>query len=61
MVKRTRRTFTSQFKAEIVLAILSGSQSKVELCRQYNLKPEFVSLWRKKLPRRLPNVVVLPE
>lgn len=56
MAKRTRRTFTAQFKVEVVLAILSGSQSMAELCRQYNLKPELVSLWKKTLLSRLPSV-----
>jgi transposase len=56
MAKRIRRSFTAQFKAEVVLAILSGSQSMAELCRQNNLKPELVSLWKKTLLSRLPNV-----
>ncbi len=56
MAKRIRRTFTPQFKAEIVLAILSGSQSMAELCRQHGLKPELVSHWKKTLLSRLPAV-----
>ena len=56
MAKRIRRTFSPQFKAEVVLAILSGSQSMAELCRQHGLKPELVSLWKKTLLSRLPAV-----
>jgi transposase len=56
MGKRMRRTFTAQFKAEIVLAILNGSQSMAELCRQHGLKPELVCLWKKTLLNRLPTV-----
>lgn len=56
MAKRVRRTFPPQFKAEIVLAILNGSQSMAELCRQHGLKPELVCLWKKTLLSRLPTV-----
>ena len=38
MAKRIRRTLTPQFKADVVLAILNGSQSMAELCRQHGLK-----------------------
>jgi transposase len=56
MAKRIRRTLTPQFKAEIVLAILSARQSMAELCRQHGLKPELVCLWKKTLLNRLPAV-----
>jgi transposase-like protein len=56
MAKRSRRSFTPQFKAEVVLAILSGSQSMAEVCRQHGLKPELVSVWKKTLLSRLPAV-----
>jgi transposase-like protein len=43
MRKRTRRTFTPQFKAEVVLAVLTGAQTQADLCRQHGLKPELVT------------------
>jgi transposase len=56
MAKRTRRSFTPQFKAQVVLAVLSGAQSQAELCRQHGLKPELVALWKKTALDRLPAV-----
>jgi transposase-like protein len=56
MAKRTRRSFTPQFKAEVVLAVLTGAQSQAELCRAYGLKPELVALWKKTFLDRLPSV-----
>ena|SRR5215467_3731116 len=56
MRKRTRRTFTPQFKAEVVLAVLTGAQTQAEICRQHGLKPELVALWRKTFLDRLPSV-----
>jgi transposase-like protein len=54
MAKRVRRRFEPQFKAEVVLAILSGAQTQAEVCRHHGLKPELVSLWKKTFLARLP-------
>lgn len=43
---RTRRTFSADFKAKIVLEIISGSKSAAEVCRAYQLKPDLVSHWK---------------
>ncbi len=41
-----RRTFTAQFKAQVVLDILSGQKSAAEICRDHQLKPQVVSGWK---------------
>jgi transposase len=56
MAKRTRRSFTARFKAEVVLAVLTGAQSQAEVCRAHGLKPELVALWKKTFLERLPSV-----
>ena len=43
---RTRRNFSAEFKAKVVLEIISGSQSAAEVCREYSLKPDLVSHWK---------------
>ena len=40
-----RRTFSAKFKSQIVLAILQGTQSAAEICREHHLKPQVVSGW----------------
>ena len=35
MAKRKRRTFTAEFKAEVVLEALTGESSQAELCRRH--------------------------
>ena len=45
-MRRTRRNFTAEFKAKVVLEIISGSKSAAERCREYNLKPDLVSHWK---------------
>jgi len=43
---RTRRTFTSAFKAKVVLECISGEKSISEACREYQLSAILVSKWR---------------
>jgi transposase len=45
MPKRRRRSFTPQFKAQVVLEVLSGQRSASESARQHKLKPELISRW----------------
>jgi transposase len=46
MVMRKRRQFTPEFKAQLVLDILSGVQSQAEACRKHSLAPNLVALWK---------------
>jgi transposase-like protein len=43
---RTRRNFSAEFKAKVVLEIISGSKTAAEVCREYNLKPDLLSHWK---------------
>ena len=46
MPKRRRRSFSPQFKAQVVLEVLSGQSSAAEAARQHKLKPELISRWK---------------
>lgn len=48
MAKRKRRTFTPEFKAEIVLEALRGESSQAELCRRHNLSEDQLSKWKQQ-------------
>ena len=41
-----RRTFTPEFKAQVVVEVISGSQSAAEVCLRYSLKPQLLSRWK---------------
>jgi transposase len=43
---RTRRSFPDQFKAEVVLDLLSGAASQAELCRKHNIHPQLLGRWK---------------
>ncbi len=60
MPKRARRTFTPQFKAEVVLQLLSGQKSGAELCREHQLSPNLLSVWKDTYLDRL-HVVFQPD
>lgn len=43
---RNRRSFSDQFKAQIVLDLLTGAASQAELCRKNNLHPQLLARWK---------------
>ena len=44
-----RRTFTPEFKAEVVLEALRGETSQAELCRRHNLSEQQLSKWKQQV------------
>jgi transposase len=43
---RKRRHFGSEFKAQVVLDVLTGVQSQAEACRKHGLGPNLLALWK---------------
>jgi transposase-like protein len=43
---RKRRSFTPEFKAQLVLQLIRGDVSQAELCRQHNLTPQLLATWK---------------
>ena len=44
-----RRKFTPEFKAEVVLEVISGESSQAEVCRRHNLNENQLSQWKQQL------------
>jgi transposase len=42
----THRSFTAEFKAKVVLEVLTGVRSVSEACQHYQLKPDLISRWK---------------
>jgi transposase-like protein len=61
MPRRPRRSFTPEFKAEVVLTLLRGEQSHAELCRRHQLSPNLLSVWKQTFLDRLPLVFQADE
>ena len=50
-----RKNFIPEFKAEVVLEVLSGATSQVEVCRRKpNLKENQLSQWKRQLLENAP-------
>ncbi len=47
-----RRRFTAEFKAEVVLDLLSGSKSAADLCRQHQLNVQELARWKTEFLER---------
>jgi transposase-like protein len=43
---RKRRRFTPEFKAKVVLEVLTGAQSPAEACRRHALGPNLLGTWK---------------
>lgn len=41
-----RRTFSPEFKAQVVLEWLSGIKSGGEICREYGVRSQLLSKWK---------------
>lgn len=53
------RTFTPEFKTQVVLAILSGNHSQAEVCREHHLKDSVVARWRQEFLEKAPTLFEL--
>jgi transposase len=53
---RPRRSFPPEFKAEVVVDLLTGSVTQAELARKHNLKPDLVARWKAEVLERLPEL-----
>src|SRR5262245_14771572 len=53
---RVRRSFSPEFKARVVLDLLTGAVSQAELLRKYNLKAPLLAQWRDSVLERLPSL-----
>ena len=53
---RNYRRFTPEFKARLVLDVLTGVQSQAEACRRHALSPTLLGAWKAAFLERAPTV-----
>ena len=51
-----RRNFTPQFKARVVLEILTKLRTTAQVCREYDLKEQVVMRWKAEFLERAPTL-----
>ncbi len=52
----SRRSFTPQFKTQIVLEVLTRFKSMAQVCREYDLKEQVVLRWKAEFLERAPSL-----
>ena len=55
-MSRTRRSFSSQFKADLVLELLKGEKDINTLAAEHNIKPNLLRNWKKEFLDKAPTV-----
>jgi len=50
------RTFTTEFKAQVVLSVLTGAKTVAEVCRQHQLSDPLFYRWKADLLAGLPHL-----
>lgn len=46
------RSFTPEFKARIVLQLLTGTKTTAQVCREHQLSEQLIAQWKKQLVAR---------
>jgi len=56
MDKVMRRIHTPEFKTQVVLAILKGDKTRLEVCSQFGIHPTQADKWKNKVLTGLPTL-----
>jgi len=51
-----KRTYTPEFKAQVVLEVLSQQKSLAQASREYGVRDTVISRWKQEFADRLPKV-----
>ncbi len=58
---KERRTFSPEFKARVVLELISGKKGLMEASREYNIKDTVLSRWKQEFLERAAQVFEQPK
>ncbi|MDZ7363906.1 MAG: transposase [candidate division KSB1 bacterium] len=45
-MSKPKRHFSAEFKAKVILEVISGAKPAAEVCREHNIKPQLLSQWK---------------
>ena len=60
-MSRRRRKFSPEFKAQVVLELVSGEKGLMEASRAYQIKDSVLSRWKQEFLERAPQVFAQPK
>jgi transposase len=58
---KARRSYTPEFKAKVVLEMISGEKGLMQASREYGIKDSVLSRWKQEFLERAPQVFELPK
>lgn len=61
MSKRPRRNHAPAFKAKVALEAIKGEQTLVELSQRYQVHPNQITEWKKRLLESTPDIFSRPQ
>ena len=61
MTKGKRRSFTAEFKAQVVLEVIGGVKTFSEACQQYQVSEQTLSRWKQEFVQHAVLVFERPE
>ena len=56
-----RRQFTAEFKAKVVLELISGQKGLMQASREYEIKDTVLSRWKQEFLERAPQLFENPQ
>jgi len=56
-----RRSFSGEFKAKVVLELISGKKSLAEASREYSIKDSVLSRWKQEFLERAGEIFEQPK
>jgi transposase-like protein len=58
-MKRTRKRFDPSFKTKVALEAIKGEKSLSEIARHYEVHPNQITQWKKRVEETLPQIFSL--
>jgi transposase len=56
-----RRTFSAEYKAKVVLELISGKKGLMEASREYSIKDTVLSRWKQEFLSNTPRLFEQPQ
>ena len=60
-MSKRRRSFSAEFKAQVVLELICGKKSLMEASREYNIKDTVLSRWKQEFVGKASQVFEQPQ
>jgi transposase-like protein len=58
---RKYRTFKPEFKARVILQILTGEKSAAQVCREHRLSDQLIANWKKQFLENIGSIFDQPH